>query len=420
MSVSVWQQRPLNNNTYECDVTVIGAGIVGAYTAYTLAQKGRRVALLESRFPAAGATGRNAGMCLTGAADNYATGVQRYGRETARALWSVTTQNQRKTRAFVEQWGIEHQPVGSFILAIDAAESALLAEAYELMREDGFAVEFSPTDPLGRGFGSAITQPSDFGLDPAALVQALIENAPDDRLRFFAPAEVFAIEETGPGRLVVEARGVRVKCEQVALCTNAYSPMISAYFNDKVRPVRAQILMTAPLGRQVVDRLAYANYGYEYFRQLTDGSFLLGGGRSYHRELEVGYDEVATDWLQATLEQFLGRYFPDVASAVPIVRRWGGTMGFSADGLPLAGQLPFVPGAFGPISQPFVPAPASIQPYSPKSRAASTGIYFAVGFTGHGLGWGMVTADAMIEMLLGRRSDGGLFDAGRLEGAKAR
>jgi gamma-glutamylputrescine oxidase len=413
MSVSVWQQPSRQETTYKCDVAVIGAGIAGSYSAYSLAQKGKKVALLESRFPAAGATGRNAGMCLMGAADNYAAGVAHFGREKARQLWSLTVENQAKTRTFVDQFGTPSVKCGSYILAIDAQESALLAQAYELLRQDGFEVEYCPTDPLGRGFGSAILQPDDFGLDPVTLVQALIERAAP-QVRLFAPAEVFAIVRGNAGRLLVEARGVTVECDRVALCTNAYSPLISTYFADKIAPVRAQILLTAPLTQRVIDRLAYANYGYEYFRQLDDGSFLLGGARSRHRELEVGYDEATTSWLQASLEEILNQFFPDVAQAAPIVRRWAGTMGFSVDGIPLAGQLPYVPGAFAPVARPFVPA-GTYAPVEPPLDSQPSGIYFAVGFTGHGLGCAMVTADAMLGMLLGTSSEASPYDVRRLE-----
>lgn len=413
MSVSIWQQSSQINTQYNCEIAVIGAGIAGAYTAFNLAAWGKKVAVLEARFPAAGATGRNAGMCLLGAADNYATGIDRFGRDKARELWSLTAENQRKTLAFLELFRLPFEPSGSTILAIDNAESQLLARAYELMREDNFQVSFSATDPFKRGFGAAIFQPGDFGMNPVLLVNALLTNAPGDRVRVFPSAEVFAIHALDNGKLAVEARGVRVICEQVALCTNAYSPLISPYFVDKVAPRRGQILLTAPLPHRVIDKLAYVNYGYEYFRQLDDGSFLLGGGRSQHYEREVGYDEVATSWLQATLDEFLQKYFPDVASAVPVVRRWGGTMGFSVDGLPLVGQLPAVPGAFAPIKQPFAPA-APFLPENAQVLDGTSNIYYAVGFTGHGLGCGMVTVDAMIAMMLGKRGDAGLFDVCRL------
>ncbi len=414
MSVSVWQQPPGAVN-YNCDVAVIGAGIIGAYTAHSLAAQGRSVAILETRFPAAGATGRNAGFCLMGAADNYATGVARYGREGARELWLLTRENQRKTSTFIEAFGTPSVRCGSAILAIDEQESASITQAYELMREDGFEVGFSPTDPFERGFGAAIFQPDDFGLNPAALVNALIEQAAP-RAKLFAPAEVFAIHSTDGGKLLVEARGVSVLCEQVALCTNAYSRIIDSYFNDKVAPVRAQILMTAPLKRRVLDKLAYVNYGYEYFRQLEDGSFLLGGGRSRHKELEIGYDEVPTSWVQTALEEFMQKHFADVLAEAPIVRRWAGTMGFSVDGLPLVGQLPRIPGAFQPVEKLFVSDTIFEPGATPPPPATSpTNIYYAVAFTGHGLGWGMVTADMMIEQMLGRRNDGGLFDVRRLD-----
>ena len=54
MTVSVWQQadEPLEA---EHDDVVIGAGIVGSYAATLLVQRGRNVALVDARFPAAGA-----------------------------------------------------------------------------------------------------------------------------------------------------------------------------------------------------------------------------------------------------------------------------------------------------------------------------------------------------------------------------
>jgi len=410
MSVSVWQQSPGETKNYSCDVAIIGAGIIGAYSAYTLAKQGRKVAVLETRFPAAGATGRNAGMCTMGAATNYANGVDRFGREKARELWLLTLENQRKTRAFIEAFGTPADYCGGVSLAVSPQESEVLERACTLLGEDGFEVSFSPTDPYGRGFEAALFQPANFGLDPVALVKALLENA-GENLRLFAPEEVFGIHSANAGQLLVEARGINVSCEQVALCTNAYSPVLTSYFKDKIFPTRGQILLTAPLKRRVLDKVASANAGYEYFRQLADGSFLLGGGRDQHQQLEVGYDETPTAWLQATLEEFLQKYFPDVTAEVPILRRWAGTMGFSVDGLPMVGQLPYIPGLFKPLESPFVALPPDLHPA--QIHPGSSNIWFSAGFTGHGMGWGMVITDFMLSQMSGQRSDGGLFDVSR-------
>jgi glycine/D-amino acid oxidase-like deaminating enzyme len=409
MSVSIWHKATDSTEPVNSEVAVIGAGIVGAYTARTLAEAGKKVCVLEARFPAAGATGRNAGFCLMGAADNYATGITRYGRAKARALWELTRENQRHMRELVKKFNIWHEECGSAILAIDAPESVLLDEAYELMREDGFNISFSREDPFGRGFGSAIFQPDDFGLHPVNLTLALLDHP---GITLHAPAEVYAVYGN-TGRLVVLSKQVSVLCDQLALCTNAYSPLISSYFRDKIAPKRGQILVTPPLKKRVVDRLVYTNYGYEYFRQLPDGQFLLGGGRGHHKELEVGYDETPTEWVQNTLDNFMRQFFSDVLAETggQVTRRWAGIMGFSVDGLPLVGRLPHVPGHFPALSQSpiadFHPADFTPDPSPPE-------IWFAAGMTGHGNGWGLAAADLMIGQMLGQRQDGGLFDVARL------
>ena len=57
---------------------------------------------------------------------------------------------------------------------------------------------------------------------------------------------------------------------------------------------------------------------------------------------------------------------------VGVERRWSGIMGFSPDGLPVAGQLPGVPRA-----------------------------HFACGFTGHGMGYGLRFGYLVARLALG-------------------
>ena len=64
MTVSYWQDASANE-AIECDVCVVGAGIVGLYLARLIAGQGQRVYVLEARHVAAGASGRNACSCWT-------------------------------------------------------------------------------------------------------------------------------------------------------------------------------------------------------------------------------------------------------------------------------------------------------------------------------------------------------------------
>jgi gamma-glutamylputrescine oxidase len=380
MTVSYWQDQS-SERVIECDVCVVGAGIVGLYLARLLAGQGRRVVVLEARHVAAGASGRNAGMVLTGAAMHYAEAIRAYGREIARELWQLSLHNRGIARGLSEEFGTLWEGNGALILALNDTEAEDLERSADAMIDDGIPVKFSYKDPLKRGFAAALVQPDDAGIQPVRFAQAL---AASGGATIIEGAEVFAIEPLPGGGIELRSRLATVRCGIAALCTNAYAPLLHPYFADKVTPTRGQVFCTQPLGERVLTQMCYADYGFEYFRQLPDGRLLMGGWRHYFRDVEVGYEDRITPEVQGGLQGFLVRYFPE-ATGARITHRWSGTMGFSKDGIPLVGALPDIPNVF-----------------------------FAVGFTGHGLGFGLATAERLAaRMLYG--TDLAWLDARRLD-----
>lgn len=380
MTVSYWQDQSAGQ-ILDCDIAVIGAGIVGAYTARCLHEAGQDVILLEARHVAAGATGRNAGMVLTGLAAYYHEAVTQYGERAAREVWDLTLANRARMFALAAELGVYYEQNGSYLLALDATEAAEVEQAARALQAAGLGGEFTRHDPTGRGFAAAYYQPDDGATHPAQLAAGLVRTS---GARFLDNCEVFGLEADGAG-MIVRSRLATVRCRQVALCTNAYAPLLHPYFADKIAPMRGQVFVTAPVPTPLFPCPGYADYGYEYFRQLPDGRFLLGGWRHYFRDSEVGYEDRTTPGIQAGLESFLHRYWPELA-AVPITHRWAGTMGFSRDHIPLVGTLPDRPR-----------------------------VGFAVGFTGHGLGWGLMTAERLVALLL-HGTDPGILNARRLDG----
>ena len=380
MTVSYWQDAS-GERMVECDVCVVGAGIVGLYLARVIAGQGKRTVVLEARHVAAGASGRNAGMVLTGAAHYYYDAIRMYGPEIAHELWYLSLHNREIVKGLSSELGTPYDPSGSLLLALDDTEAEDIERTADAMRDDGINCRFTHRDPTGRGFAAALAQPDDAGIHPVIFANALAQTS---GTALHESTEVFGWEHLPDGRIEVRSRRVTVRCDQLALCTNAYAPLMHPYFMGKVMPTRGQVFVTEPLGRKVLSHLCYGDYGYEYFRQLPDGRFLLGGWRHHFRDMEVGYEDRTTPEVQGGLDGFLRRYFPDVANA-RITHRWSGTMGFSKDGIPLAGELPDQPNVF-----------------------------FAVGFTGHGLGFGLATAERLAERMLAGR-DLGFLDARRLE-----
>ena len=175
MTVSIWQETAAPAIQVSHDAAVVGAGLVGSHLAGLLTEAGRDVALIEARHPAAGASGRNAGMVLLGVRHSYAEAVDRFGRDRARELWGLTAKNIRRMAELAKRFAVESEEVGASYIAVDRAHALELEKSARLLERDGFAAEFVDGDPLDRGFVATLLQPDDFGTQPARLSVALAE-----------------------------------------------------------------------------------------------------------------------------------------------------------------------------------------------------------------------------------------------------
>ena len=118
----------------------------------------------------------------------------------------------------------------------------------------------------------------------------------------------------------------------------------------------------------------YANYGYQYWRQLADGRLVMGGWRNTAFETEIGDDNLTTPAIQGAIERGLAELVP---GGVTIEHRWAGTMGFARDGRPLVGWLD-----------------------------AAHHLAICAGFTGHGLGLAAACTEDLADVLAFRRAPG--------------
>lgn len=386
-TLSFWQ-FDLRDADGFCDVAVVGGGVVGASTAFWLRRlrPGLRIALLDAGLLASGATGRNAGFLLQGVTSDYATDVDRFGAERARRLWAFTqaTRDQLVAEVSPERFGFEAS--GSYTLAASPEEDDRLRRSAQLLRAEGVSAAYLPTREVARrtfskGFYGGLHVPGGGTLDPVRLVRGLAEASGAAVLEQQAVLSI----EPRPSGFLLETPRRRIRTAALVLATNAYAPRLVPALRRFVRPVRAQMLATAPLRPRWLSGPVYTHSGYFYLRQLASGHLLLGGARHLHAATEVGYDDATTEPLQRDLHAYLAAHFPQ-AEGLEVERRWSGTMGFSPDGLPSVGPLPGMPGAF-----------------------------FATGFTGHGLAYGFHVGRMLAEYAGGIASpaDADLFDPAR-------
>ena len=246
---------------------------------------------------------------------------------------------------------VGHRRLGSVTLASGDEERARLEESEQLLREDAFEARWD---------GECLVNPRDGEINPAAMVGALARRAKRGAIR--EGVEVSAIEP-GNGDVTVRAGERECRAGIVILATNGYTSLLVPQL--KIQPTRAQMLASAPVSGRVCEAPTYSHFGYRYWRQLPSGEVLIGGWRDTSLATEITHEDEPTPQIQGHLDAQLARM-----GGADVTHRWAGIMGFTEDGLPLAGQVDGMPN-----------------------------VYLCAGFTGHGMGFAFMTAKRVAESL---------------------
>ena len=344
---SVWWAEPTATfPTFEgemdAEVLIVGGGITGICLAYTLADQGASVALLDAGPLAGGASGRNAGFLMVAPAEPYNEQIALWGRPGAKAVLECGRRSHQRVRALIEAHGIacDYRANGSLRLTRTEEEAEDIRASLAALKSDGFPMlelplsHAVPPHAVERFTASFVTL-EDGELHPVWFLHALAAEAGRKGARLFGGSAVTGAAWRGG---VWEARTERgiARARTLVLATNAWTPRLCPALTPLIAPRRGQMVATAPLAREVAPRPTYAHWGYHYWRQTSDGRLLMGGWRELDPDGETGFDAVTTEPIQAAIERGLSELVPE---GTTIERRWAGIMAFARDGRPLVGWL---------------------------------------------------------------------------------
>ena len=326
MADSYWlaephEPLPVRRLAGPADVAVVGGGVTGCSAALELARRGFRVRLHEAREVAGGASGRNGGFVLRGAAAPYDVIAETVGRERALALWRWTEESIAELRDLA---GDAFRAVGSLRLAADEQERAELRREWEALTADGLAADWidEPGGRLAGRYPAAVHHPTDGALQPARWVRRLAARA--------AAAGVDVRERSRVGSLAEAAAHV------VLVATDGYPSGLLGPLEGLIVPTRGQMIATEPVPERLFETPHYGRHGFDYWHQTPDGRLLAGGFRDVALDSELTAEEETTEPIQQALEQLVA----DLAGRpLRVDARWAGIFGLVLDFLPVVGPV---------------------------------------------------------------------------------
>jgi gamma-glutamylputrescine oxidase len=365
-----YEPRPALDRDLACEVCVVGAGVGGLATAWHLAEGGvRDVVVLDRGVVAGGASGRNGGFFIAGAAPMYDETRRLWGRERARAIYAATLTAQEEILAVAEAVGARDAFRLVGLLRVDDAET--VRSHHAALHEDGFAGELVEELP-GALRGLGLLTPHDGAVHPVRWLRALARALEERGVRIFEGTEVIAAPEGGE---VQTEHGV-VRAGSVVVAADAgIGTLVPGAAH--VRSRRLHMLATAP-APPVLACPVYVRDGHEYAQQLPDGRVALGGFSDLDADASWTDREESSEHVQARLDEYLRA---DLLVEAEVTHRWVGLVGYADDPLPTAGR-------------------------------ASDGVYALGGYNGTGHVQGFVAARIVAELIAaGSSEDAWLYRA---------
>lgn len=361
------------------DVVVIGAGFTGLGAARRLAMAGRSVVVLEARTVGFGASGRNGGHLNNGIAHSYLAARAEFGADKARALYHAFDAGVDFIERLVAEEGIDcaFRRAGKLKLASKPQHLAGIRANYEAIHAEVDPDTALLTREELRGeigsdaFHGAMLQKKSAMMHMGRFVTGLADAAVRHGAVIHENAPVTACNKQGTGWRVETPNGT-VTAGQVLLATGAYTTEAFPWFRRRIVPVGSFLLATRPLSaaevaatmpgnRTCVTSLNIGNY----FRLSPDNRLIFGGRARFSARSDQQSDAKSG----AILRRALAGIFPHLAEIL-VDYCWGGMVDMTQDRYPRAGQ--------------------------------AEGLWYAMGYSGHGAQIASLMGDMLAERMLGR------------------
>jgi gamma-glutamylputrescine oxidase len=367
-------ELPALRGAERADVAILGAGFTGLSTAIELADAGYNVVVLEAQRVGWGASGRSGGQAIFGWSCDQSKLEALVGREDSRRLFDWSLEAVRLIGERCARFGIDcdWRPGHAHVAIKPRHVRELHAWQDDLATNYDYPLEWWDRERLRSVLASdrylgGLVDPRSGHLHPLNYTLGLARAAQSLGVRIFERSQVTRLAR-GPRPVLHTADG-SVECDFAVLGGNAYVHGVAPELDRMIMPVGTYIGATKPLGAERMQALigngmavADINWALDYFRPSADHRLLFGGRASY--------STFAPPNLRGVMRARMRRVFPQLAD-LDFEYLWGGYVDISLNRAPHWGRL-------------------------------GDNVYFAQGFSGHGVATSGLAGRVIAEAIRGQ------------------
>lgn len=367
---------------HTADVCVLGAGYTGLSAALSLAERGFRVTVLEAHRVGWGASGRNGGQAIVGYGCEVDTLEDLVGAQDARQLFDFSRDGMALLKQRLRQYAIDCDwRDGHASTPISARqERGLRAGLLALAERYDYPLQWWDRQQLGEQLDSpryrgAMFDAASGHLHPLAYALGLARAAEGLGVTLHEQSPVLELRR-GPRPVLRTAHG-SVQADHVVIAGNAWLQGIAPELESRIMPVGTYVGATPVLGaaraRSLIRNdmaVADVSWALDYFRLSADHRLLFGGRASYSALPPPGLRQVMT--------RRMHQVFPQLAD-VGMEQVWGGYVDITRNRAPHWGRL------------------------TPQ-------VYFAQGFSGHGVAATGLAGEVIAEAIAGQSARLDVFE----------
>ncbi|MES2015518.1 MAG: FAD-binding oxidoreductase [Pseudomonadota bacterium] len=369
---------PALSGAQDAAVCIIGGGFAGLSTALALAERGvTDIVLLESETVGFGASGRNGGFVFGGYSLGERSIIDTVGADVGKKLYHMTLAAVERIRARIKQYGIACEMKEEGVYLANWFDDARILDQQQRFMADSLGVEWQRISPAqlaekiaSKRYFGALFEPGAFHFHPLKYAQGLARVLAAKGVRVHEASRATQIAADGAGWRIATAGGL-VRARDVVVCCGGYIEKLYPRLAGAVLPIATYVMVTEPLGERLQGSMRTGaavydtRFAFDYYRPLADTRLLWGGRISI---LERSGADVAR-----LLHGDMLKVYPQLAGT-KVDYAWSGMMSYGRHKMPQLGRLP-------------------------------EGIWYGMGFGGHGVAPTTLAGDVLAAAIMGERGD---------------